>query len=213
MKPPPSSATRVQQPTANQPAVPAAPAPAPSAADSAAELAAVRPNRTPLIVGGLLLVVLLLVAAIVAVGRGPDDTRPALPGGTVADVPKPEAPPKVDPPPPVTPPVTPPVKEEPKAPAIVKLTLEATPPQAEVYEDDILLGATPLTISRPPGTLTSLRLEAKGYQPLSRKVRFESDTSLKLELEKDAVKVKKPGGGGGGKPKPPGDDDLMDLPE
>ena len=57
-------------------------------------------------------------------------------------------------------------------------TLEAVPPQAEVYEDDILLGATPLTISRPPGTLTSLRLEAKGFQPLSRKVRFESDTFL-----------------------------------
>ena len=192
MKPPP--ATRVQAPT---------PAPEPVAADSAAELAAVRPNRTPLVAGVLVVVVIALAVAIVAVGRGPDEagTKPTVPD---VAMPKTDGPVRREPEPRADPP---------RPAAVVKLTLEATPPQAEVYEDDILLGATPLTISRPPGTLTSLRLEAKGFQPLARKVRFESDTTLELELEKEVAKSKKPGTGGSGKPRPPGDDDLMDLPE
>jgi hypothetical protein len=197
MKPPP---TKAGPPT---PAAAPAPVKAPSGADSSAELAAIRPNRTPLIVGALVVVVVLLVVAIVAVGRGPEETGTKPVVATKPDAPPPPAktdvPPKVD-----EPKVVPPA-------AIVKLTLEAMPPQAEVYEDDILLGATPLTLSRPPGTLTSLRLEAKGFQPLSRKVRFESDTTLRLELEKEVAKVKT--GGGAKKPRPPGDDDLMDLPE
>ncbi len=65
-----------------------------------------------------------------------------------------------------------------------------------------------MTISRPPGTLTTIRLQAKGFQPLTKKVRFESDTALPLELEKEVVKVKKLG-----KPRPPDEGDLMDLPE
>lgn len=193
MKPPP---TKAGPPTP-------APVKAPVASgDSSAELAAIRPNRTPLIVGALVVVVVLLIVAIIAVGRGPEDTGTKPVVATKPDAPPP---PKSD---------VPARVDEPKVvpAAIVKLTLEATPPQAEVYEDDILLGATPLTLSRPPGTLTSLRLEAKGFQPLSRKVRFESDTTLRLELEKEVAKVKT-GGGGARKPRPPGDDDLMDLPE
>ncbi len=172
-----------------------APLPREEKVDSAVELAAVRSSRTPLIVGGLVVLVALLAGAIAVVG---------LPGS--------EKDPKVAEPLPVVPvPVAKPeLAEAPTPVAVVKIALETTPPHAEVYEDDVMLGSTPMTISRPPGTLTSVRFEAKGFQPLAKKVRFESDTTLRLELAKEAGKaiIKKPG-----KPKPPGDDDLMDLPE
>jgi hypothetical protein len=155
----------------------------------------VQPSRTPLIVGALVVVIALLGVAVYFTFRSPpiDTTVVA------TDV-------KVDPTPTPTPPV--PVVEKPPLSAAVKLTLESTPAHVEVYEEDVLLGATPLTISRPPGTVTSLRFEAKGFQPLSRKVRFESDTTLPLQLEKEVAKGKKPG-----KPRPPNEGDLMDLPE
>ncbi len=185
------------RPAPNNRAPQAAPAPAPapaSAPDSAAELAAVRPSRTPLIAGVLLVLVIGLAVAVVAIGK------PGEAGGKTTPVAKAD---------PAPVPVPVPMGSEPVKTSLVKLTLNSTPLHVEVYEDDVLLGATPLTISRSPGTVTSLRLEAKGFQPLPKKVRFESDTSLNLELEKEVVvKVKKPG-----KPRPPGEGDLMDLPD
>jgi hypothetical protein len=53
-----------------------------------------------------------------------------------------------------------------------------------------------------------LRCESKGFIALTRKVRFEADTALRFELQKEAVKPT------GKRPRPPqpGDDDLKDLP-
>ena len=170
------------------PARPAAPV---AAADSDVDFAAVRPRRTLLIVGGLVVLVALLAVGVWAVGRNAKEETAA----PVVVAPRP----------------TQPVVETP-SPAVVtavKLMLESVPERVEVYEEDVLLGSTPLTISRAPGTTTGLRFQAKGFQTLSRKVRFESDTVLRLELEKEVVKGKKPTG----KPRPPDEGDLMDLPE
>ncbi len=163
--------------------------------ESAVKLAAVRPSRTPLLVGFLVVLVALLAGALVLLG---------LPGSEKQSrvvVTMPVEPMLV---------ARPAVVEVPKPAVVVKIELETTPPHAGVYEDDVMLGSTPMAISRPPGTVTSLRFEARGFEPLARKVRFESDTTLRLELRKEVGKViiKKPG-----KPKPPGEDDLMDLPE
>ena len=156
-----------------------------------------RPNRTPLIVAGLVILVVLLAVGVVVAGQpGSGDAGSKTTATQVEPPPKP-APIGAEPP-------------KPAAVAAVKLGLETiTPPHVEVYEDDVMLGSTPLTISRPQGTITSVRFEAKGFVPLTRKVRFESDTTLRLELEKEAVKVKKPVG----KPRPPDEGDLMDLPD
>ena len=165
-----------------------------TSSDSAADFAAVRPNRTPLIAGGLVVLVALLAVGVWAVGKNSKEETTL--AAQVEAPPKP-AEPRVETPKPVA------------VPTAVKLTLESVPQHVEVYEEDVLLGSTPLTISRPPGTTTGLRFETKGFQALNRKVRFESDTALHLELEKEVVKVKKPTG----KPRPPDEGDLMDLPE
>jgi eukaryotic-like serine/threonine-protein kinase len=83
------------------------------------------------------------------------------------------------------PPMTPAVVETPRAPPKVTLTF-TTPTKAEVFEDDVLLGSTPLPLSRPVDTISTLVFKAPGYQPLTRKVAFSVEQSLTIELEKSA---------------------------
>lgn len=139
-----------------------------------AELAAVRRSRAPLFIVG---VVLLLVIAALAM-RG----RPAV------------APPATAAPAPV---VTPPPAEAP-----VRLSLQTEPPQAEVHEGDVLLGTTPLALTRPPGSVSELR----DYTSVSRKVRFEADSSISVALERSRPVKKAPGR------RAPADDALKDAP-
>jgi serine/threonine-protein kinase len=87
---------------------------------------------------------------------------------TTPPVPQKDPPPKPVEPPPVVP---------------VKLRFETQPANAEVFEDDVLLGTAPLTLSRPPGQTVSLRFELKGFQAQARKVRFESDDTVQISLE------------------------------
>ncbi|MBL8914187.1 MAG: hypothetical protein JNM17_26015, partial [Archangium sp.] len=185
----------------------AAPVAAP-APDSNADLAAVRPNRTPLIVGLMLVVGLLVGGLVWAFMHESSSGTTAHDAGVVVakvDLPKPDQP-KPDPAP-VDPVGAKPA--QPPHPGNVKLTLESANERVEVFEDDIMLGTTPFTISRAPGTITALRFESKGFTTQTRKVRFESDTSLRIEL----VKEKGGGTGTGKKPnKPPPPDDLMDSP-
>jgi serine/threonine-protein kinase len=186
--------------TSTEPAL--TPRPQSSKGETGVDFSAVRPNRTPAIIGALLVLILLLGGGVFYATQG--DAQPP----PVAEKPAPTPVPEVTPPPAE---VKPPPKAEPQP---VRLTLESVPEKVEVFEQDILLGATPLTISRPPGTLTELTLQAKGFTSLTRKVRFESDSSLRLELEKaEAPKPKKGPGAGGTKPRPPAGDDLMDLPD
>jgi hypothetical protein len=78
----------------------------------------------------------------------------------------------------------------------VQLVFETEPAHAEVFEDDALIGATPITLEQDPGKTVSLRFELKGYKPLVRKVRFEQDDAVKIRLEPIIRKgpAKKPGG-------------------
>ena len=166
------------------------PVPSTVVAQSAVDLAALKPNRTPLIIATLVLLVGGLGAALWSTREQPKPVVVA---------------------PPVSTPVPAPVAEKVPPPAsVVKLTLETDPERVEVYEDDVLLGSTPLTISRPLGTLASLRFEQRDYTPVSRKVRFESDTTVSIALEKTKAAPKKPSS-----PKPgrtADDSELKDSP-
>ncbi len=149
-----------------------------------AELAAVRPNRAPIIVLAVMAMVTLGVALLALNGR----TTPLTP---------PE--PVVKPTPLPVPPTV--VPEQP-----VKLTLQSEPPQAEVYEGDVLLGTTPLALTRTPGTVAEFRFELRDFAPVSRKVRFEADSSISVPLER-VKPVKK-----GAARRTGNDDELKDAP-
>jgi hypothetical protein len=69
----------------------------------------------------------------------------------------------------------------------VKITFETTPDQAEVYEGDELLGTTPFTINRKAEESVTLSFQLKGYQTVTRKVRFSSPGRIVVQLEKAEV--------------------------
>ncbi|MBL8953439.1 MAG: protein kinase [Myxococcaceae bacterium] len=127
------------------------------------------------------------------------------------------------PPPPKPDPVDDKEKEKPPAgPQKLALTFETVPPGAEVYEDDVFVGKSPVSLAREREKVVSLRFELKGYKPLSRKVRFEDgEKSVSFELEKEKRGGSGPGPSNSGKPKPTGlhDDpystvkELKDLPD
>ncbi len=66
----------------------------------------------------------------------------------------------------------------------VKLTF-TTPETTEVFEGDFLIGTTPLSISREPNTIAELTFKAKGFKDVTRKVRFENEQTIAIELDKD----------------------------
>jgi serine/threonine-protein kinase len=172
--------------------------------ESQVDLAAVRPSRAPLIITLLVAIGALLGAIGWTVTRAP-----------AAPPPKPEITPPPKPPEPIAD-VKPDVKPEvaPRA-AVVKISVDSEPGQVEVYEDDMQIGTTPVVLSRPPGTIATFKFVVKDFLPVTRKVKFESDTTLRVTLEKEKPLVKKPvgpGGQGGGKQAPPQGEDLKELP-
>ena len=88
---------------------------------------------------------------------------------------------------PIEKPVEKPVEKPPIAVAAdkVKLNFTSTPDKVDVSEGDILLGVTPLSLQRASGVITSLTFTAKGFKPVTRKVRFDSEQTIPIELEKD----------------------------
>lgn len=100
---------------------------------------------------------------------------------------------------------------EPAAPALVKLTFTSEPAGAEVLESDLTLGNTPFALERKPGEIIQVTFKLKGYKDETKKVRFESDATVKVDLQKV---------GGPPRPKPaptPGnpyeqEEDLKDNP-
>ena len=82
-------------------------------------------------------------------------------------------------------PVLAPAKAEaPKPVPVAALTFETRPPGAEVYDGDFLLGVTPFTLQREKGTVVDLRFLLKDYEPQGRKVRFEENARVSIELER-----------------------------
>ena len=74
----------------------------------------------------------------------------------------------------------------PPAPAEVTLVVESEPSGARVVgADDQVLGATPLTLTRPAkGPGLSLRVEKDGYVTVSRTVSLVRDETLAITLER-----------------------------
>jgi eukaryotic-like serine/threonine-protein kinase len=66
----------------------------------------------------------------------------------------------------------------------VALRVETMPSKAEVYEGDILLGNTPLTLTRKNASSTALMFKLKGFEPLERTVQFESAGTVEFYLAK-----------------------------
>jgi serine/threonine-protein kinase len=97
-----------------------------------------------------------------------------------APTPAPTAP--VPPPPPEEPP------KAPAAPATVSVHVESSPAGARVVDVEAgdLLGATPLSLSRPKGSSLKLRLEKEGYAPAVREVSLDADQKLQFSLDKRA---------------------------
>jgi serine/threonine-protein kinase len=92
--------------------------------------------------------------------------------------------PNVTPPEPVSPVLAPA-----PAPAPVTVTVTVTltvtgPSQADVFEGDVLLGRTPLPLTRPIDSVVALTLKAEGFTPLTRRVGFVSAQALVFDLQK-----------------------------
>jgi serine/threonine-protein kinase len=82
----------------------------------------------------------------------------------------------------------------PVAPADITLVVESEPSGAKVVSaDDQVLGATPLTLTRPAkGPGLSLRIEKDGYVTVSRTVSLVRDETLSITLERKPKPASKP---------------------
>lgn len=96
---------------------------------------------------------------------------------------------------PVAPSEAPPVRvvEAPAPPAEVRLRLASTPRGAAVYEGEVKLGTTPLTVSKATGRTAELRFVLEGYQVLTRRFDFAVDQDVAVELVTSAA-LHAPGG-------------------
>jgi serine/threonine protein kinase len=150
-------------------------------------------NRMPLFVGlAALLLLLGIGGTVLLTGKGGEQPASAL----------------VEPPPPAPAPVV--IKDPVPSPTPVvrpvKLTFQSVPDRANVFDGDVQLGTTPFALNREKGQVSELRFELKGYKPLNRKVRFEEETTIAIELEKLApAAVNKP------RPKALHDDPYTDV--
>jgi Protein kinase domain/PEGA domain len=91
-----------------------------------------------------------------------------------------EKPPVVEPVKVVEPPV-----EAPKVTAKVKLTFQTNAEKSEISEGGTVLGTTPFTLERDESALADLEFKAPGYKTVQRQVRFDSNQTIAIELEKE----------------------------
>jgi hypothetical protein len=78
-------------------------------------------------------------------------------------------------------------RPEPDKPTVEKVvvTFKSVPEKVEVYEGDVFLGVTPLTLDRSKGAApVELTFQAKGYKKQTRKVGFVTTQEVHIELEK-----------------------------
>jgi serine/threonine-protein kinase len=104
---------------------------------------------------------------------------------------------------------TPSVKDEPKEPTSdlqpqnIRIALKTVPPGAEVVEEGVTLGTTPLSIEWTRAQKRSLTFKLSGYRTLEKALRPESDQAFEFILE--AKKSKSPGKNS---PAKPSEDDI-----
>jgi serine/threonine-protein kinase len=159
-------------------------------------------SKLPMVLGGLVVLALLAGGAFFALK--PDPKPP------VVEVVKP-----VDPvtPPVVDKPVEPVKPVEPAKAEPVKVTIDTEPTGADVYEGDVMVGTTPVTLSRGVNSAAiEFTFSLTGYKPLKRKIGFSAELTqgIKVKLEKERPGVVTPRNGNG---KPPDLHDLQELPD
>ncbi len=179
--PPPRGGTHHEAPAATPAASPAMTGPAPAVAPPPSQAKKI----ATVFAACLVLAVVTGIGAAAVINAQEPKEQPII----VTLPPKPE-------PRPVEPKPEPP---KPEAPKKLTVTFVTTPAGAEVFEDDVLVGTTPVTLSRAASQVVSLKFELKGHKPVSRKVRFEEGQhEVTIELEKLAkpgpAPQKKPGG-------------------
>lgn len=154
---------------------------APSLAAAAAPPVSRGPPMGALI-GGALALVLLIGAAVAWKLTRPAPTQPPAPVPVAL-------PPKV---PDLAPPGPSPT---PATPTTVQLTLKTKPAGAEVLEDGVLIGKTPLTAAFDKGATRTLTFRLADYRDLEKSLRPESDQELEFTLDRVAPRptpAKKP---------------------
>ncbi|MBS1149574.1 MAG: hypothetical protein H6Q89_1272, partial [Myxococcaceae bacterium] len=133
--------------------------------------AGIKPSRLPLI-AGLVLIAVLTAGGVVFFSRG-SDSRPQV---------------ELVPPPPITPLEK--LDEKKDVPAVknVKFSFKSVPDHAEVFDGDVMIGTTPFAVTREKGQVGEYRFVLAGFKPASKKIRFEEDTGLEIQLEKEPAK-------------------------
>lgn len=207
MSAPTEAVPAVRPVVVRRPHVPAAPK-AVTSEESA--LLEVPRSRTPAVVVGLLAVLVVGVGGWYAWSSA--ETR----GGSFTTVdagvaqvletpvePKPVAPPAPSPP---TPPPAPTAQ-----PARGRMAIGTAPMGAEVYEGDVFLGTTPLTLQRAIDSVAHLRFVLTGYEDVTRKVGFGADSTLTVTLVKSAAPAKPATKPPAPKPPPP-PSELKEVP-
>lgn len=100
-----------------------------------------------------------------------------------------------------------PTPTEPRPSADVKVTLKTTPDGAEITEDGVSVGNSPLTIVWPRGATRTFTFKVAGHKELSKTVRAEADQTFEFQLEA-LPKTVAPTSPGTKKPPPKKDPDI-----
>lgn len=131
---------------------------------------AAQPSGVPLaaVVGGVAVLVLIIGAAVLWKLTRPQEA--------------------VTPPPAVARVEPPPAKND--EPTSTRVTLKTTPDGAEVSEDGVTLGNTPLTLDWQRGATRTLTFKLAGHKELSKTLRAEADQTFDFSL--DAASTKTP---------------------
>ncbi len=130
---------------------------------------AVSRSKWPLILGSI---VVIIAIAVAYVPTNPEPERVVETPVSTAEILKPVE--KV----PVEPVQAPPVTK-------VRLTFTSIPEAIDVFEGDVLLGATPLSIERDSTTSAELTFEANGHIPFVQKVIFDVERTIPIVLQKE----------------------------
>jgi hypothetical protein len=139
-------------------------------------------SRTPLIAGAVALVGVVVAVAAVLLSRSPPAAGPAPSKPPAAT----KGPPAAKEPVVAKEPAAPPAEVRPPPPPPeprVRLVIDSVPPKADVWEGEVLLGTTPLTLQRKVDSVAELRFELRGHARLTRKVGFSADTTMTVSLE------------------------------
>lgn len=145
----------------------------------------VPPARSPLplILGGVVGLAVLGGGAWFALKPDPKPDTPVVVNKPVEPDPTPVK--HVEP----TPTTPDPVKDD-----VIKLSVDTDPSGADVFEGDVQIGTTPLTLSAQAGAVKEFTFSLNGHKPLHRKIGFAAEVAqgIHIKLEKSATAPTRP---------------------